>query len=65
MLVDLGGIANEHFTVQPLGEPNGQRRFAGSSGPEDDDKGDGPSHLEEFQKRQSKTTASKISVPEI
>src|SRR5580704_189631 len=65
MLVDLGGIANEHFAVQPLGEPNRQRRFAGSGGPEDDDKWGGRSHLEKFQIRPSKTTAAKISVPEI
>ena len=39
--IDLGGIANEDFGVEAFGERDSERRFAGSSGAEDDDEGSG------------------------
>ena len=47
--VNLRGIANQHLPIQALGEPNRERRFAGSSGPEDDDELRKRAHPENFQ----------------
>src|ERR1700722_2135407 len=65
-LVNLRGIANQHLPIQALGEPNRERRLAGSSRPENDDKRGERAHLETVQKRHSShssTTAARISVP--